>query len=214
MWRDQITLRWNYHLLASPGYIVLLTDYRGSTGYGEAFTLDIQGDPLAGPADDLNQAAHEALKRYPFIDAARQAAAGASYGGHLANWLEATATRYKCLVSHAGLSSLETQWSTSDSIRHRELMMGAPFWEKPEVWLAQSPIARAKDFKTPMLLSVGENDYRVPMNNTLEMYAVLQRMQVPTRLLVWPEANHWILKPEDSRVFYREVADWLKRWLE
>jgi dipeptidyl aminopeptidase/acylaminoacyl peptidase len=214
MWRDQITLRWNYHLLASPGYVVLLTDYRGSTGYGEAFTLDIQGDPLAGPADDLNQAADEALKRYPFIDAARQAAAGASYGGHLANWLEATATRYKCLVSHAGLSSLETQWSTSDSIRHRELMMGAPFWEKPEVWLAQSPIARAKDFKTPMLLSVGENDYRVPMNNTLEMYAVLQRMQVPTRLLVWPEANHWILKPEDSRVFYREVADWLKRWLE
>jgi dipeptidyl aminopeptidase/acylaminoacyl peptidase len=214
MWRDQITLRWNYHLLAAPGYVVLLTDYRGSTGYGEAFTLEILGDPLAGPADDLNQAADEALKRYPFVDAARQAAAGASYGGHLANWLEATATRYKCLVSHAGLSSLETQWSTSDSIRHRELMMGAPFWEKPEVWLAQSPIARAKEFKTPMLLSVGENDYRVPMNNTLEMYAVLQRMQVPTRLLVWPEANHWILKPEDSRVFYREVADWLKRWLE
>ena len=214
MWRDQITLRWNYHLLASPGYVVLLTDYRGSTGYGERFTLDILKDPLKGPADDLNQAADEAIKQFPFIDGSRQAAGGASYGGHLANWLEATTTRYKCLVSHAGLSSLETQWATSDSIRHREVMMGGPFWENTEAWRAQSPVAHAKDFKTPILLSVGENDFRVPMNNTLEMYAVLERQQVPARLLVWPEANHWILKPEDSRVFYREVADWLSRWLK
>ena len=130
MWRDSITLRWNYHLLASPGYVVLLTDYRGSTGYGEQFTLDILGDPLRGPADDINQGADEAIKRFPFIDGTRQAAAGASYGGHLANWLEATTDRYKCLVSHAGLSSLQTQWATSDTIHHRELMMGGPFWEK------------------------------------------------------------------------------------
>jgi dipeptidyl aminopeptidase/acylaminoacyl peptidase len=213
MHRDQISLRWNAHLLASPGYVVLMTDYRGSTGYGEQFTLDILKDPLRGPADDLNQAADEAIKRYPFIDGARQAAAGASYGGHLANWLEATTDRYRCLISHAGLSSLQTQWSTSDTIYHRELMMGAPFWENAQPWLDQSPIAHAKDFKTPMLLSVGENDFRVPMNNTLEMYAVLQRMRVPTRLLVWPDENHWILKPENSRVFYREAHAWLARWL-
>jgi dipeptidyl aminopeptidase/acylaminoacyl peptidase len=214
MWRDQISLRWNYHLLASPGYVVLLTDYRGSTGYGEQFTLDILGDPLRGPADDINRAADEAIKRYPFIDASRQAAGGASYGGHLTNWLEATTTRYRCLVSHAGLSSLETQWSTSDMIHHRELMMGRPFWENPRPWLDQSPVTYAKDFKTPMLLSVGENDYRVPMNNTLEMYSVLQRMKVPARLLVWPDENHWILKGENSKVFYQEVRDWLARWLK
>jgi dipeptidyl aminopeptidase/acylaminoacyl peptidase len=214
MWRDQITYRWNYHLLASPGYVVLLTDYRGSTGYGETFTLDILGDPLRGPADDLNRAADEAIRRHPFIDGSRQAAGGASYGGHLANWLEATTTRYRCLVSHAGLSSLETQWSTSDEIFHRELMMGGPFWERSQAWLEQSPIAHAASFKTPMLLSVGENDYRVPMNNTLEMYTVLQRMQVPARLLVWPDENHWILKGENSRTFYREVHDWLAKWLK
>lgn len=214
MWRDQITLRWNYHLLASPGYVVLLTDYRGSTGYGEQLTLDILGDPLRGPAEDINQGADEALKRYPFIDAARQAAGGASYGGHLANWLEATTDRYRCLISHAGLSSLQTQWSTSDSIHHRELMMGGPFWENTQVWLDQSPVAHAKDFKTPMLLSVGENDFRVPMNNTIEMHAVLQRTRVPARLLVWPDENHWILKGENSKVFYREVHDWLARWLK
>jgi dipeptidyl aminopeptidase/acylaminoacyl peptidase len=214
MWRDQITLRWNYHLLASPGYVVLLTDYRGSTGYGEQFTLDILGDPLKGPADDVNQAADEAIKRYPFIDGSRQAAGGASYGGHLANWLEASTDRYRTLISHAGLSSLQTQWSTSDTIHHRELMMGSAPWEKPEVWMAQSPVMHAARFKTPMLLSVGENDYRVPMNNTLEMYSVLQRMRVPTRMLVWPDENHWILKGENSRVFYREVHDWLARWLK
>jgi dipeptidyl aminopeptidase/acylaminoacyl peptidase len=214
MWRDQITLRWNYHLLASPGYVVLMTDYRGSTGYGEAFTLDILGDPLRGPADDINRAADEAIKRYPFIDATRQAAGGASYGGHLANWLEATTTRYKALVSHAGLSSLVTQWSTSDSVYHREVMMGGPAWEGAKAWQDQSPVAYARDFKTPILLSVGENDFRVPMNNTLEMYTVLQRMRVPARLLVWPDENHWILKPENSRVFYREVHAWLARWLK
>jgi dipeptidyl aminopeptidase/acylaminoacyl peptidase len=214
MWRDQITLRWNYHLLAAPGYVVLLTDYRGSTGYGEAFTLDIAGDPLRGPDNDVNRAADEAIKRFPYIDASRQAAGGASYGGHLANWLEATTTRYKCLVSHAGLSSLQTQWGTSDGIYNREVMMGGPFWENTKSWLDQSPVAYAKDFKTPMLLSVGENDFRVPMNNTLEMYAVLQRMRVPVRLMVWPDENHWVLKPENSRVFYREVAAWLAKWLK
>jgi dipeptidyl aminopeptidase/acylaminoacyl peptidase len=213
MWRDQISLRWNYHLLGHPGYVVLATDYRGSTGYGESFTLDILGDPLRGPADDINQAADEAIKRYPFVDATRQAAGGASYGGHLTNWLEATTTRYRCLVSHAGLSSLQTQWGTSDVMYGRELMMGGPFWENPRAWADQSPVAYAKDFKTPILLSVGENDFRVPMNNTLEMYAAVQRQRVPARLLVWPDENHWILKGENGKVFYREVRDWLAKWL-
>jgi dipeptidyl aminopeptidase/acylaminoacyl peptidase len=93
-------------------------------------------------------------------------------------------------------------------------MMGAPYWEKPEVWRDQSPTSHGASFKTPMLLSVGENDYRVPLNNTLEMYAVLQRMQVPSRLLVWPDENHWIAKGENGRAFYREVHEWLARWFK
>ncbi|MFM8358144.1 MAG: S9 family peptidase, partial [Verrucomicrobiota bacterium] len=213
MWRDGWTRRWNCHLLARPGYVVLLTDYTGSTGYGEGFTRAIRGDPLRGPADDLNLAADEAIRRHPFIDGSRQAAAGASYGGHLANWLEATTTRYRCLISHAGLASLYSQWATSDSIHHRELMMGGPFWEKSAAWLDQSPATYARDFRTPMLLSIGESDHRVPLNNVLEMWSLLQRQRVPSRLLVWPEENHWIQKGENSRVFYREVHDWLARWL-
>ena len=214
MWRDEITYRWNYHLLAQPNFVVLLSDYRGSTGYGEKFTLDILGDPLAGPADDVNDAADAAIKQFPFIDGTRQCAGGASYGGHLANWLEGTTTRYKCLISHAGLASLDMQWGTSDGIYHRELMMGGPFWAKPDVWNAQSPLAKAGNFKTPMLLSVGDLDYRVPHGNALAMYSALQRMNVPSKLLFWPDENHWILKGENSRVFYREVRAWLEKYLK
>ena len=213
MWTDSISLRWNYHLLAGPGYVVLLTDYRGSTGYGNQFAQAIQLDPLKGPGKDINDAADEAIKRFSFIDGTRQAAAGASYGGHLANWMEATTTRYKCLISHAGLVNLETQWGTSDSIYHRELVAGGPVWEQGEVWKTQNPIRYAKNFKTPILLSVGEKDFRVPLNNTLENWSALQRMRVPSRLLVWPDENHWILNAENSRYFYKEVADWLAKWM-
>ena len=116
MWRDQFFIRWNYHLLSAPGYVLLLTNYSGSTGFGEQFARSIQGDPFKGPADEINEAADAAISRVPFIDGERQCAGGASYGGHLANWLQGTTTRYKCLVSHAGLVNLEAQWGTSDTI--------------------------------------------------------------------------------------------------
>jgi dipeptidyl aminopeptidase/acylaminoacyl peptidase len=213
MWRDQISLRWNYHLLARPGYVMVMTNYRGSTGFGEAFGQSIQGNPLRGPANDINQGADEAIKRFPFVDASRQVAGGASYGGHLANWMEATTTRYKALVSHAGLSSLVTQWGTSDVIYGREMALGGPHWEGGTVWREQSPITYAANFKTPILMSIGEKDFRVPINNTFEMWSALQRMRVPSKLLVWPEENHWILNGENSRFFYQQVAEWLDRWV-
>jgi len=209
MWRDQFILRWNYHLLASPGYVVLLTNYTGSTGYGEKFSQEIQGDPLAGPGEEINEAADEAVRRFAFIDGARRAAGGASYGGHLANWLEATTTRYKCLFSHAGLVNLESQWGTSDGIYSREVANGGPPWEQGRIWREQNPIRFAKNFRTPMLLTVGEHDFRVPLNQTLENWSVLQRMRVPSKLIVFEEANHWITKGEDSRFFYHELLDWL-----
>jgi dipeptidyl aminopeptidase/acylaminoacyl peptidase len=213
MWRDEISLRWNYHLLAKPGYVVLLTNYTGSTGFGEKFAQDIQGDPLKGPGEELNEAADAAVKQFPFIDGTRMAAGGASYGGHLANWLEATTTRYKCLVSHAGEINLESQWGTSDGIYHRELTNLGPVWEQNKVWREQNPIRYAAKFHTPMLLSVGEHDYRVPMNETLENWSVLQRRRIPSKLLVWPDENHWILNPENSRHWYGELWDWLAKWM-
>jgi len=213
MWTDNFGLRWNPHLLGAAGYIVLMSDYRGSTGYGEKFSQDIQFDPLEGPANDINEAADSAIKRFPFIDASTQVAGGASYGGHLTNWLAVTTTRYRALVSHAGLWDLETQWATSDVNYGREQNIGGPPWDDNALWKTQSPMRRGKSLHTPVLVSVGERDFRVPMNNALEFWTALQRQQIPSRLIVWPDENHWILKGENSRFFYREVAAWLARWL-
>ena len=213
MWRDQFFIRWNYHLLAAPGYVLLLTNYSGSTGFGEAFARSIQGDPLKGPADEINEAADAAIREFHFIDGTRQCAGGASYGGHLANWLQGTTTRYRCLVSHAGLVNLEAQWGTSDTIYSREVNMGGPPWKQGAVWREQNPIRFAENFRTPVLVTVGENDFRVPLNNALEYWSALQRMNVPSRLIVFPDENHWIQKGENSRLFYSELAAWLARWL-
>lgn len=214
MWRDQFVLRWNYHLLAAPGYVVLLTNYTGSTGFGEEFARNIQGDPLKTPGEEINEAADEAIKRFEFIDGSRQCAGGASYGGHLSNWLQATTTRYRCLVSHAGLVNLESQWGTSDTVYSREVMNGGPPWEQGPIWRAQSPIRYADRFRTPALVTIGENDFRVPLNNAIEYWTVLQRQRVPSRLIVFPDENHWILKGENSRYFYQEIHTWLGRWLK
>jgi dipeptidyl aminopeptidase/acylaminoacyl peptidase len=213
MWRDQFFLRWNYHLIARPGFVILLTNYSGSTGFGEKFAQSIQGDPLKGPGEELNQAADEAIRRYSFVDGSRQCAGGASYGGHLSNWLQASTTRYRCLISHAGLLDLRSQWSTSDSVYHREVNVGGPPWSNSPLWRTQSPFTYATKFRTPVLVTIGEKDYRVPLNNALEYWTVLQRQQVPGRLVVFPDQNHWILTGEDSRVFYREIQDWLTKYL-
>jgi dipeptidyl aminopeptidase/acylaminoacyl peptidase len=213
MFRDNFFIRWNYHLIAARDYVLLLTNYRGSTGLGEAFAQSIQGDPLKGPGDDLNAAADEAIRRFPYIDAERQCAGGASYGGHLANWLQASTTRYRCLISHAGLVNLESQWGTSDTIYGREVMMGGPPWKLAAQWSAQNPIDFAANFRTPVLVTVGELDYRVPLNNTLEYWSALQRQRVESRLIVFPDENHWIQKGENSRYFYGEVRDWLGRFI-
>jgi dipeptidyl aminopeptidase/acylaminoacyl peptidase len=213
MFRDYFFLRWNFHLLAGTDYVLLLTNYTGSTGFGEDFAQNIQGDPLRGPADEINQAADEAIARYPFVDGERQCAAGASYGGHLANWLQATTTRYRCLISHAGLVNLEAQWGTSDVAYTREATLGGPPWEGLPVWSEQNPIRYAANWSTPVLVTIGEHDYRVPLNNTLEYWTALQRQQVESRLLVYPTEHHWIMSGYNSRHFYGEIADWLARWL-
>lgn len=212
-WQDAWVLRWNYHLLGADGYVVLLTNYVGSTSQGEAFAQAIQGDPLKGPADDINQAADEAITRYAFIDGSRQCAAGASYGGHLANWLQGTTTHYRCLISHAGLVNLETQWGTSDNSYEREISSGGPVWQQGAVWREQNPIRLAAHFKTPVLVSFGENDFRVPLNNGLEYWTALQRQQVEGKLIIFPDENHWIMSGENSRYYYDQVRDWLRHYL-
>ena len=212
--KDAFNFRWNPYVLGSTDYVIVMTDYTGSVGYGEKFAQDIQFDPFKGPGNEILEAAADAIKRFPFIDASRQAAGGASYGGHLANWMQATTSHFKCLVAHAGLVNSEVQWGTSDVIWGRELMNGGAPWVPTKTWKEQNPMRFAANFKTPMLMTVGENDFRVPINNTLENWSIHQRLQVPSKLIVFPGENHWILNPDNSKFHYQEVRNWLGMYLK
>ena len=213
-YKEAFSYRWNYHALAGEEYVLVLTDYTGSTGYGEKFSKDIQYDPFKGPATEIQEAAADAIKRFAFIDGTRQAAGGASYGGHLTNWLQGTTSHYKCLISHAGAVNFISQWGTSDVIFGREVMNGGAPWTQTKTWKEQNPYFMAPNFKTPMLLTVGELDYRVPVNNTIENWHIHQRLKIPSRLIVFPEENHWILKAENSKFHYKEIREWLAKYLK
>jgi dipeptidyl aminopeptidase/acylaminoacyl peptidase len=212
-WTDSWHLRWNYHLLASKGYVLLLTNYRGSTGYGEAFGQAIHLDPFEGPGNDILEAANEAVRRYSFIDTSRLVAGGASYGGHLANWMLARTRKFKCLISHAGLINSFSQWATSDAIYHREVGAGGVPWGESQVWVEQNPLSYLQNFSTPILLTVGEKDYRVPVNNTMEAWNILQRLQVPSRLIVFPNENHWVQDARNHRFFVEQMHEWIEKWI-
>ncbi|MCC7500117.1 MAG: S9 family peptidase [Bryobacterales bacterium] len=213
MTKDQFFVRWNYHLLASPGYILLLTNYTGSTGYGEDFAAAIHKDILRTPAKEIEEAADAAIKAFPCIDATRQAAIGASYGGYLMAWFEGNTKRFKCLVNHAGLTDNTSFWGATDGAYYWERRNGGPVWEQKGSWVDQSPATYAANFATPMLITHGEHDFRVPINQAFEMYKLLQRRQVPSRLVIFPDASHFVLKGEDARQHMKEVTGWLMRYL-
>jgi dipeptidyl aminopeptidase/acylaminoacyl peptidase len=213
MTKDQFFVRWNYHLLASPGYAVLMPNYTGSTGFGEKFAEAIHHDILRGPASEIEQAADDAIRRFAFIDGSRQAAAGASYGGYLMNWFAGNTTRFKALVNHAGLTDNWSMWGSTDGAYYWEQRAGGPPWERKGPWVDQNPASYAGNFKTPMLVTHGERDYRVPISQGFEIYKLLQRKQVPSKLIVFPDANHWVLKGEDARFHMAEVLAWLRKYL-
>lgn len=213
MSKDAFSTRWNSHLLASPGYVVLETNYTGSTGFGEKFADDIERDVLRGPAQEILEAIDEAIRRYPYIDGTRQAAAGASYGGYLMNWFNGHTNQFKCIVNHAGAINNESQYGVNDGGIDRELRMGGPIWEKGGQWIEQSPIRYSGQFRTPTLITQGELDYRVPINESLTTFKILQRLKVPSRLVVFPDEGHWIQKGENSRAHMQEVLGWLAKYL-
>ncbi len=210
---DNFSTRWNSHLLAAPGYVILETNYAGSTGFGTAFAEAVERDVLDGPAKEIMEAASEAIRRFPYIDGSRQAAIGASYGGYLLYWFNGHTDQFKCLVSHAGAINNESQYGTNDGGIDRELRMGAPIWEKGGQWNVQSPIRYAGKFKTPTLITQGENDFRVPLGESLTLFKILERRKIPARLIVFPDTGHWVLRGEDSRLHMNEVANWLKTYL-
>jgi len=208
---DAFSYRWNSQLFAAAGYVVIQPNFHGSTSFGQAFTESIQGDPASKPFAD-SEAAVDYMVSRGFIDATRVAAAGGSYGGYLVGWIAGHSDRYKALVHHAGVYNLTAQFA-SDLTAHRVGAYGGAPWDGLDILNQSNPALSADKFVTPMLILHGEQDYRVPVTQGLELYAVLKGKGVDARLVYFPNENHWILKPNNSVFWYREVANWLQRYV-
>jgi dipeptidyl aminopeptidase/acylaminoacyl peptidase len=203
--------RWNPHLFASPGYVVAMVNFQGSTSWGQDFAQRIQGGWGDRPYQDVMKAT-DALLATGIVDEKRMAAAGGSYGGYMAAWIAGHTDRFRCIVNHAGVYNLLSQYA-SDWTQGRNKAMGGEPWEGLEEIERWSPARYASGFKTPMLVIHGERDYRVPVTQGLECYGVLKAKGVDARLVYFPDENHWILKPRNSMLWYDEVVGWLKRFL-
>jgi dipeptidyl aminopeptidase/acylaminoacyl peptidase len=208
---DQWHWRWNAQLFAAPGHIVALVNFHGSTGWGQEFAASILGRWGDQPYEDI-MAATDALISRGIVDPGRMAATGGSYGGYLASWIASRTDRFACIVNHAGVIDFQTQYG-SDVTQGRRRSMGGEPWENTEGMDRYNPMRHASGFKSPMLVIHGELDYRVPYYQGLEIYNVYKAMGLPARLVCYPDENHWILKPQNSRHWYGEVLGWLERWI-
>ena len=212
-WANLFHYRWNAQLFAAAGYVVIMPNFHGSSGFGLKFMDAIKGQWGGAPYEDQMKAVDAALT-WPYIDATRVAAAGASYGGYMANWVEGHTDRFRTIVSHDGLYDLVTMLYSSDFVGGTQQEFKGTPWENPQALVNQAPATFASNFKTPMLIIHGEHDYRVDPSQGFAMFQVLQAKHVPSKLLVFEEENHWVLKPADSIFWYHNVLDWLEEWVK
>jgi dipeptidyl aminopeptidase/acylaminoacyl peptidase len=217
VWGDSWTFRWNAQMFAAPGYVSVMINPRGSTGFGQKFTEEISGDWGGKVTDDLMSGLEHVLVKYPFTDKTRVAAAGGSYGGYMIDWLASQSRgRFRALISHAGVYNLTSMYGATEELWFPEHEFGGTPWTNPAGYQKFSPHIYAGDFgkfKTPTLVIAGEQDYRVPYTQSLEFFTALQRQGVPSRLVLFPDEGHWINKPQNSAVWYREFLGWLARYL-
>ena len=212
-WGNLFHYRWNAQLFAAAGYVVILPNFHGSSGFGLKFMDAIKGQWGGAPYEDQMKAVDIALT-WPYVDTTRVAAAGASYGGYMANWVEGHTDRFRAIVSHDGLFDLMTMIYSGDFVGGTmQEFKGTP-WENPQALIDQAPVTYAANFKSPMLIIHGGKDYRVDPSQGLAMFQVLQAKHVPSKLLFFEEENHWVLKPADSILWYHTVLDWLDQWVK
>ena len=210
--RDSWSYRWNTQCFAAPGYIVTWVNRHGSTGFSEKFCRSIVNQWGEMPFEDIMKSADFLMKKLPNIDPERLAAAGASYGGYMAAWVLGHTDRFKAIIDHAGVNSSYAQYATDVPHGFPEVMGGKP-WDNVEGLQRSNPMFYAKNFKTPTLVLHGELDYRVPYGNGLELYGVLQAMNVPSRLVIFPNENHWVLTPQNAIYWHWEMQSWLSRYI-
>jgi len=205
--------RWNPQTYAGAGYGAVLIDFHGSTGYGQAFTDSISGDWGGKPLEDLQKGLAAALERYPWLDGGRSCALGASYGGYMINWIAGQWNdRFRCLVNHDGVFDNRMMYYATEELWFPEWEHGGPYWANPEGYEKHNPVLFVDRWKTPMLVVHGSLDYRVPETQGLAAFTAAQRGGVPSELLIFPDENHWVLKPANSILWHETVLGWLDRW--
>ncbi|RMH15208.1 MAG: S9 family peptidase [Acidobacteria bacterium] len=204
--------RWNPQVYAGAGYAAIMIDFHGSTGYGQAFTDSIRGDWGGKPLEDLQKGLEHALASWSFLDGERICALGASYGGYMINWIAGNWQRFDCLVNHDGLFDLRDMYYTTEELWFPEWEMGGPYWQNPLGHEKHNPANHVDKWRTPMLVIHGALDYRVVDTQGLATFTALQRKGIPSRLLYFPDENHWVLKPGNSLRWHEVVLDWLERW--
>jgi dipeptidyl aminopeptidase/acylaminoacyl peptidase len=217
-WGDDWSYRWNPELFAANGYVVVMINPRGSTGYGQKFVEGVSGDWGGKPFTDLMEGLDAAERKFPFIDKSRECALGASYGGYMANWILGHTDRFKCIVTHDGMFNAESAFGSTEELwfntwefkGHPWDYYGKPDGENPfRKW---SPSLYAKNFKTPTLVIHGQLDYRLDLSEGLQLFTTLQLLHVPSKMLYFPDEGHWVLKPQNSRLWYKTVNDWVDQW--
>jgi dipeptidyl aminopeptidase/acylaminoacyl peptidase len=217
-WGDDWSYRWNAELFAAPtaatpgGYVVIMINFHGSTGYGQKFIDAINGDWGGAPFEDLMKGLDYAEEHYAFIDKDRECALGASYGGYMANWVLGHTDRFKCIVTHDGMFNAESAWGTTEELWFNNWeFKGTPYDNRAsyEKW---SPHQYAKNFKTPTLVIHGQRDYRLDVSEGLQLFTTLQMEGVPSKMLYFPDEGHWVLKPQNSQLWYKTVNDWVDQW--
>jgi len=213
-WGDEWSYRWNAELFAADGYVVIMINPRGSTGYGQAFVDGVNKDWGGKPYIDLMNGLDYAEKTYPFIDKDRECALGASYGGYMINWILGHTNRFKCLVSHDGMFNTESAYGTTEELWFPEWEFGGTPWNNREGYRKWSPHLSAAQFKTPTLVVHGQLDYRLDVSEGFQLFTTLQRLQIPSKMLYFPDEGHWVLKPQNSELWYKTVNGWVDSYLK
>jgi len=217
-WGDAWSYRWNAELLAANGYVVIMINPRGSTGYGQSFVDGVNNDWGGKPFTDLMLGLDYAEKTYPFIDKSRECALGASYGGYMANWILGHTNRFKCIVTHDGMFNPESAYGSTEELWFNEWEFKGKPWDyygKPDSenpFRKWSPALSAKNFKTPTLVIHSQLDYRLDVSEGYQLFTTLQRLKVPSKMLYFPDEGHWVQKPQNSELWYKTVNAWVDQW--
>ena len=213
-WGHTWSYRWNAQVFAGAGYVVVMPNPRGSTGYGQKFIDEINNDWGGRAFDDVMAVADQIVANVPYADASKMVAAGGSYGGYMVDWILGHTQRFKALVSHAGVYNLRSEFGATEELWFPLWEFSGAPWDKPEDYGKWSPDHFVKEFRTPTLVIHGEMDFRVPYNQGLELFTALQLQKVPSKLLVFPDEGHWVLKPQNSVLWYRTFIEWMDSWVK